>query len=68
MQEKYLFFISPVMTFIFLLPISFGNIGIREGAYIFFYGIIQAKGKSSNNFAVNLIHGKMDISVAFRYM
>ena len=32
-------FISPVMTFIFLLPISFGSIGIREGAYIFFYGI-----------------------------
>jgi uncharacterized membrane protein YbhN (UPF0104 family) len=27
------------MTFIFLLPISFGSIGIREGAYIFFYGI-----------------------------
>jgi uncharacterized protein (TIRG00374 family) len=32
-------FISPVMTFIFLLPISFGSIGIREGSYIFFYGI-----------------------------
>jgi uncharacterized protein (TIRG00374 family) len=32
-------FISPVMTFIFLLPISFGSLGIREGSYIFFYGI-----------------------------
>ena len=32
-------FISPVMFFIFLLPISFGSIGIREGAFIFFYGI-----------------------------
>ena len=32
-------FISPVMTFIFLLPISFGSIGIREGSFIFFYGI-----------------------------
>jgi len=32
-------FISPVMTFLFLLPISFGSLGIREGSYIFFYGI-----------------------------
>ncbi len=32
-------FIAPVLTFIFLLPISFGSLGIREGAYIFFYGI-----------------------------
>ena len=32
-------FISPVMFFIFLLPISFGTLGIREGAFIFFYGI-----------------------------
>ena len=32
-------FIAPVMTFIFMLPISFGSLGIREGAYIFFYGI-----------------------------
>ncbi len=32
-------FISPVMFFIFLLPISFGTFGIREGAFIFFYGI-----------------------------
>jgi len=32
-------FISPVMFFIFLLPISFGSIGIREGAFIFLYGI-----------------------------
>lgn len=32
-------FITPVMFFIFLLPISFGSLGIREGAFIFFYGI-----------------------------
>lgn len=32
-------FVSPVMTFIFMLPISFGSLGIREGAFIFFYGI-----------------------------
>jgi len=32
-------FVAPVLTFIFLLPISFGSLGIREGAYIFFYGI-----------------------------
>ncbi len=32
-------FISPVMTFIFLLPISFGSLGIREGSFIFFYGM-----------------------------
>jgi uncharacterized protein (TIRG00374 family) len=32
-------FIAPVLTFIFLLPISFGSLGIREVAYIFFYGI-----------------------------
>jgi len=27
------------MFFIFILPISFGTLGIREGAFIFFYGI-----------------------------
>jgi uncharacterized protein (TIRG00374 family) len=32
-------FVAPVLLFIFLLPISFGSLGIREGAYIFFYGI-----------------------------
>lgn len=32
-------FLSPVMFFIFLLPISFGTLGIREGSFIFFYGI-----------------------------
>jgi hypothetical protein len=32
-------FITPVMFFIFLLPISFGSLGIREGAFIFFYSI-----------------------------
>ena len=32
-------FVTPVMFFIFLLPISFGTFGIREGAFIFFYGI-----------------------------
>ena len=32
-------FLSPVMFFIFILPISFGTLGIREGAFIFFYGI-----------------------------
>jgi uncharacterized membrane protein YbhN (UPF0104 family) len=32
-------FITPVMFFIFMLPISFGSLGIREGAFIFFYGI-----------------------------
>ena len=29
----------PVLYFIFLLPISFGSLGIREGAYILLYGL-----------------------------
>lgn len=32
-------FILPIFSFIFLLPISFGSLGIREGSYIFFYGL-----------------------------
>ncbi len=32
-------FVLPVLYFIFLLPISFGSLGIREGAYILLYGM-----------------------------
>jgi len=32
-------FLAPVFTLIFLLPISFGGLGIREGAYIVLYGL-----------------------------
>jgi uncharacterized protein (TIRG00374 family) len=32
-------FLSPVLFFIFLLPISFGSLGVREGAYIVLYGM-----------------------------
>ncbi len=33
------FFVAPVLFFIFLLPISFGSLGIREGAHILLYGL-----------------------------
>lgn len=32
-------FISPILFFVFLLPVSFGSLGIREGAYIILYGL-----------------------------
>jgi glycosyltransferase 2 family protein len=32
-------FLLPVFTFIFILPISFGSLGIREGAFILLYGL-----------------------------
>lgn len=32
-------FVTPTLYFIFLLPISFGSVGIREGVYIVLYGI-----------------------------
>ena len=32
-------FVTPVIYFIFLLPISLGSIGIREGVYILLYGL-----------------------------
>ena len=32
-------FAAPVLYFIFLLPISFGSIGIREGIYVLLYGL-----------------------------
>lgn len=31
-------FVTPILYFVFLLPISFGSLGIREGGYILFYG------------------------------
>ena len=31
-------FVAPIFYFVFLLPISFGSLGIREGAYILLYG------------------------------
>jgi uncharacterized protein (TIRG00374 family) len=32
-------FVAPTLYFIFILPISFGSLGIREGAYIILYGL-----------------------------
>lgn len=32
-------FVTPFIFFVFSLPISFGSFGIREGAYIIFYGM-----------------------------
>ncbi len=32
-------FVVPAMYFIFILPISFGSLGIREGVYILLYGL-----------------------------
>ena len=32
-------FVAPTLYFIFLLPVSFGSIGIREGVYVFLYGL-----------------------------
>ena len=31
-------FVAPILYFVFLLPISYGSLGIREGAYILLYG------------------------------
>ena len=33
------FFATPLMLFLFLVPISFGSIGIREGVFIILYGL-----------------------------
>ncbi|MFH0766419.1 MAG: lysylphosphatidylglycerol synthase domain-containing protein, partial [Calditrichota bacterium] len=32
-------FVTPLLYFVYILPISFGNVGVREGAHIFFYGL-----------------------------
>ena len=32
-------FVAPALYFIFMLPISFGSIGIREGVYVVIYGM-----------------------------
>ncbi len=32
-------FVTPILFFVFLLPVSFGGLGVREVAYIFFYGL-----------------------------
>ena len=34
-------FAAPTLYFIFMLPISFGSIGIREGVYIMLYGLFD---------------------------
>ena len=36
----YNLFANPLMNIIFLLPISFGGFGIREGAYIVIFGLV----------------------------
>ncbi|MCG8696599.1 MAG: flippase-like domain-containing protein [Bacteroidales bacterium] len=40
-------FITPILFFVFLLPISFGSIGIREGAYIMFFGMVGIDAESA---------------------
>ena len=32
-------FVTPILYFIFFLPVSFGSLGIREGAFILLYGL-----------------------------
>jgi len=32
-------FVTPVLFFIYLLPVSFGGLGVREAAYIILYGM-----------------------------
>ena len=32
-------FVAPMIYFIFILPVSFGSLGIREGVYILLYGL-----------------------------
>jgi glycosyltransferase 2 family protein len=32
-------FITPIFYFIYLLPMSFGGLGVREGAYVLLYGV-----------------------------
>jgi len=32
-------FLMPIFSILFLLPVTFAGFGIREGAYIFFYGL-----------------------------
>lgn len=32
-------FVTPILFFVFVLPISFGGLGIREAAYIILYGL-----------------------------
>ena len=34
-------FVTPVLFFIFLLPISFGGLGLREGGFIILYGLFD---------------------------
>ena len=33
------FFVTPLMLFLFILPISFGSLGIREGAHVLLFGL-----------------------------
>ena len=40
-------FVVPVLYFVFLLPISFGSLGIREGAYILLYGVFSVPMESA---------------------
>ena len=34
-------FVVPIFLFIFLLPISFGSVGVREGSHILLYGLFD---------------------------
>ena len=40
-------FIAPILFFIFLLPLSFGSLGIREGTYILLYGLFQVPSETA---------------------
>lgn len=40
-------FVGPLMLFLFMLPISFGSVGIREGAYIVLYGLFGVSAETA---------------------
>jgi len=36
----YIFLFNPLIAFVLLIPISLGGLGLSQGAYVFFYGLV----------------------------
>ncbi len=36
----YIFLFNPLVAFVLLIPVSVGGLGVNQGAYVFFYGLV----------------------------
>lgn len=64
-------FFTPIITFIGMIPMSIGGLGVREGLYVFFYTMLPGVGKEQilalASFGYLLLVGMAALNLLFAY-